>query len=170
MKAAPTFLALAHLLATAAAGADDGWERGLARVFSARLKQIEAELAENRPDMSKLPVIPVSDQGGTGGFAAIHPGPVPAAGKLHAVEVRWPLEAAVDWLALVPARRYDERGLDAQYGMPDAFTVELINAAGDAVAVVAREKNARAHPVRKGHPFVYQVSPPVRASGLRITA
>jgi signal transduction histidine kinase len=170
MKATPTFLALAHLLATAAAGADDGWERGLARVFSARLKQIEADLSENLPDMSKLPVIPVSDQGGTGGFAAIHPGPVPAAGKLHAVEVRWPLEAAVDWLALVPARRYDERGLDAQYGMPDAFTVELINAAGDAVAVVAREKNARAHPVRKGHPFVYQVSPPVKASGLRITA
>lgn len=170
MKTIPTFFALAHLLATAAAGADDGWERGLARVFSARLKQIEAELSENQPDMSRLPVIPVSDQGGTGGFAAVHSSPVPAAEKLHAVEVRWPLEAAVDWLALVPARRYDERGLDAQYGMPDAFTVELINAAGEAVAVVAREKNARAHPVRKGHPFIYQVSPLVKASGLRITA
>jgi signal transduction histidine kinase len=173
MKPIPPVLAifaLVHLLATVAAGADDGWDRGLARVFSARLKQIERELSESHPDLSKLPEIPVSDQGGTGGFAAIHSGPVPAAGKLHAVEVRWPEQAGVDWLALVPARRYDARGLDAQYGMPDAFTVELINEAGEAVAVVARGKNTRAHPVRKGHPFVYQVSPPVAASGLRITA
>ena len=161
---------LVPLLAAIAAGADDGWDRGLARLFSARLKQIESELAESHPDLSKLPVIPVGDQGGTGGFAAIHSGPVSVPGAMHAVEVRWPLQAKVDWLALVPARRYDARGLDAQYGMPDAFTVELINDAGDAVAVVSREKNTRSHPVRKGHPFVYQVSPPVAASGLRITA
>jgi signal transduction histidine kinase len=163
-------LALLHLLATGVAGADDGWDKGLARVFSSRLKQIESELSESLPDPSTLPLIPVSDQGGTGGFAAIHSSPLPPVGKRHAVEVRWPRQAEVDWLALVPARRYDARGLDAQYGLPDAFTVELLNEAGDAVAMVAREKNTRAHPVRKGHPFVYQVSPPVAASGLRITA
>ena len=64
-------------------------------------------------------------------------------------------------VALVPTRRYDAKGLDAQYGMPDAFTVELIDAKGEVVARVARERNARSNPVRRGHPFVYQVSPPV---------
>jgi signal transduction histidine kinase len=159
-----------RLLAASAAAADDGWDKGLARVFSARLKQIERELSETNPDFTKLPEIPVSDQGGTGGFAAIHSSAAPAAGARHAVELRWPQKAAVDWLALVPARRYDARGLDAQYGMPDAFTVELINETGETVALVAREKNTRAHPVRKGHPYIYQITPRVEAAGLRITA
>lgn len=171
-RLSPVFgiFALVHLLAPVAAGADDTWDTGLARIFSSRLKQIESELSKSPPDWSKLPAIPINDEGGTGGFAAIHSSPSPPRGARHAVEVRWASQATVDWLALVPARRYDARGLDAQYGMPDAFTVELINEAGDAVAVISREKNTRAHPVRKGHPFIYQVSPPVAASGLRITA
>jgi signal transduction histidine kinase len=153
-----------------ASAADSAWDEGLARKFSGRLKVVEQELAQLPPKLHGLPVIPVDDQGGTGGWASVHGGAEPAADKSHAVEIRWPQAAPVDWLALVPARRYDARGLDAQYGMPDAFTVELIDAAGNTVALVARERGTSAHPVRKGHPFVYEISPPVEAAGLRISA
>jgi signal transduction histidine kinase len=157
------------LLLQTAAGVEQGWEEGLARAFSGRLREIESELAAPT-GLQELPAIPIDDQGGTGGWAGVHGSEVPAAGTVHAVEIRWPESANVDWVALVPARRYGAGGLDAQYGMPDAFTVELIDAAGAVVRVVAGERRARSHPVRKGHPFVYQVSPPVEAAGLRIVA
>lgn len=157
------------LVATATA-ADSGWDEWLARKLSTRLQAVEQELAQVPPKLDGLPAIPIADQGGTGGWAGVHGSPTPAPGKRHAVEIRWKKNAMVDWLALVPARRYDARGLDAQYGMPDAFTVELMDAAGNSVALVAREQNTRSHPVRNGHAFIYQVTPPVAAAGLRISA
>ncbi len=163
-------LAVCLLSGGMAAARDNAWEEGLARAFSGRLKAIEQELSESAPGLNGLPVIPVDDQGGTGGWASAHGSAQPVPGIRHSVEVRWPQPAPVDWLALVPARRYDARGLDAQYGMPDAFTVELIDAGGNSVAMVARERGTSTHPVRNGHPFVYEISPPVEAAGLRISA
>lgn len=156
-------------MAVARAGVE-GWDERLADTFSGRLKQIHVELAALAPQLDTLPGIPIDDQGGTGGYASIHPHAAPARDSTCAVEVLWPASERVDLVALVPARRYDARGLDAQYGMPDAFRVELINAQGEVLACVARESNASTHPVRKGHPFVYQVLPPVEAAGLRISA
>lgn len=150
--------------------AEAGWDTRLAKAFSGRLRQIDHELAELAPQFDPLPKIPLDDQGGTGGYASIYQTAVPAAGSMHAVEVRWPERAKVDLLALVPARRYDAKGLDAQYGMPDAFTVELINKKGEVLKRVAKERGARSQPVRRGHPFVYQISPPVAAAGVRISA
>lgn len=157
-------------LVASAAAADSGWDEWLARNISMRLQAIESELGQLRPKLNGLPEIPIADQGGTGGWAGVHDSASPASGKRHAVEILWKEDAMVDWVAVVPARRYDARGLDAQYGMPDSFTVELIDAAGKAVAVVARERDTRSHPVRNGHPFIYQVTPPVSAAGLRISA
>ncbi len=162
--------AVALLLVEAGAAGDVGWDEHLARTFSNRLQEMDKELAVMGPQLEVLPRIPIDDQGGTGGYASIHSHAVPTRDSNCAVEVRWPATAMVDLVALVPARRYDARGLDAQYGMPDAFTVELINAKGEVLGRVARESKARSHPVRRGHPFVYQVSPPVAAAGLRITA
>jgi signal transduction histidine kinase len=163
--------------AAVAAGADATWDERLAKAASGRLKEIERELAELAPKLDGLPGIPVDDQGGTGGFASIHTLAVPQRGERHAVEVRWQAGAEnggdpplVDRVALVPARRYDAKGLDPHFGMPDRFTVELIDVGGNTVKWVAREKDARSHPVRRGHPFVYQISPPVAAAGLRVTA
>ena len=164
------FLAVSMLIAGTGLAADVAWDEHLAKAFSGRLKEIEKEVAELAPEIEKLPAIPIDDQGGTGGFASIHPRATPEQGSLHAVEVRWPAAAMVDVVALVPARRYDAKGLDAQYGMPDRFTLELIDANGAVARLVAREQDARSHPVRRGHPFVYQVSPPVEAAGLRISA
>lgn len=163
-------LAALPLVLEGAAAADGGWDAELARFFSRRLQRIDQELAESAPELARLPAIPVIDQGGTGGWAGVHSSPAPARGERHAVEVRWPRSAPVDMVALVPARRYDARGLDARYGMPDAFSVELIDAAGEPLACVALERGARTHPARNGHPFVYQVSPPLEAAGLRISA
>lgn len=151
------------------AAAQAPWDERLAGVFSGRLKEIDKELAGLAPQLEGLPRIPIDDQGGTGGYAGVYATAAPTGDSKCAVEVRWADSAVVDLVALVPARRYDAKGLDPQYGLPAAFTVELINAAGDVVASVARERDTRANPVRKGHPFVYQVSPPVAAAGVRIT-
>ena len=152
------------------AAAEGGWDETLARNLSGKLRAIEAEAREIAPQLDGLPVIPIADQGGTGGWAGVHSSAAPVNNGRHAVEIRWPEPAAPDWLALVPARRYDARGLDAQYGLPDAFTVELIDANGVAVKTIARETGVRPHPVRNGHPFVYRIAEPIEAAGLRIVA
>lgn len=166
LRVFPLFLLMVNL----AAAADEGWDERLAGMFSGRLKEIEKELAELAPKLDALPKIPIDDQGGTGGFSSIQSTAIPERDSRFAVEVRWPASAMVDLVALVPTRRYDAKGLDAQYGLPDAFTVELINDSGAVVSLVAHESHVAANPVRRGHPFVYQVSPPVVASGIRISA
>lgn len=148
--------------------AEEPWDERLAGAFSGRLKEIEKELAGLAPKLELLPGIPIDDQGGSGGYAGVYLSATPTKDSKCAVEVRWANSAVVDLVALVPARRYDAKGLDAQYGLPAAFTVELINAAGEVVGKVGQERNTRGNPVRKGHPFVYQVSPPVQAAGVRI--
>ena len=158
------------LAAMPAAVAATDWDERLARAFSMRLKEIDRELADIEPRLDALPNIPVDDQGGTGGFASTHPQPSPPADGRHAVEVKWDAPETVDMIALVPARRYDARGLDAHYGLPGEFTVDLIDADGETIANVAHESDVRGHPVRRGHPFVYQIDPPVEAVGMRISA
>jgi signal transduction histidine kinase len=163
-------LCVALLLAATRAAGEVAWDERLARAVSERLRAMDQELAELTPRLEQLPKVPINDQGGTGGYASLQLSATPAKNSQCAVEVRWPSPALVDLVALVPARRYDAAGLDAQYGLPDDFTVDLIDAEGKVVGRVAREQGARNHPVRRGHPFLYAVSPPVEARGLRISA
>ncbi|MGK3945639.1 hypothetical protein ABK046_45760, partial [Streptomyces caeruleatus] len=93
---------------------------------------------------------PIDDQGGTGGFASSHSGARPERDSRFAVEVRWPSPASVDLVALVPTRRYDAKGLNAQYGLPESFTVELINDQGEVISRVAHEQDVSKCRVRKG--------------------
>lgn len=146
------------------------WDVRLAGLFSGRLREIERETRELEPQLTGLPRIPIDDQGGTGGYASLHVEAEMSGDERSVVEVIFPEPAMVDEVALVPSRRYDASGLDSQYGMPDRFTVELIDAEGGVLSVIAREQNARVNPVRRGHPFVYHVWPPVEAAGLRISA
>lgn len=150
--------------------ATPGWDEKLAELFSKRLREIRPELAGLEPKIGKLPKIPLDDQGGTGGYSGIYPSAVPPDGQRFAVEIHWEKPATVDMVALVPARRYDASGLDAQYGVPEDFVVELIDADGAVVRKVAGERDTIDDPVRRGHPFVYNVSPPVEAAGLRVSA
>ena len=164
------FLVLSLLLTDAGMAQKAGWDSRLAETFSGRWKEIQKELAELAPKLEQLPGIPIDDQGGTGGYADNFSSAIPTGNTRFAVEVRWPANATVDLVALVPARRYDAKGLDAQYGLPEAFTVELIDSKGEVIRRVAKERNTRENPARKGHPFVYQVSPPTPAAGMRISA
>ncbi|MCP5546776.1 MAG: discoidin domain-containing protein [Akkermansiaceae bacterium] len=158
-------------LAAPAIGAEPrGWEEKLAGALSLRLRAIDRELAGLGPKLKGLPDIPISDQGGTGGCVGVHLSASPAGDTRCALEIRFKEPGNVDLVSLVPARRYDARGLDANYGLPDSFSVELFDAAGQTTAVVAVEPDARRNPVRRGHPFFYQVDPPVPAAGLRIVA
>lgn len=172
MKPITASAVLATLFLNTLAGfaQDETWDARLAYGLSGRLREIERELKEIQPKLEELPKIPIDDQGGTGGYADNYTTETPAPGSRFAVEVRWEQMSPVEMLALVPTRRYDAKGLDAQYGLPDAFTVELIGENGEILQTIAREKNVRSNPVRKGHPFIYQVSPPVAAMGFRISA
>jgi signal transduction histidine kinase len=163
------FLTLLLLIGPVGA-AESNWDNRLAETFSGRWKEIQTELAELAEKVDELPGIPIDDQGGTGGFSSIYPLAAPPVKSPYLVEVRWESAAKIDLVALVPARRYDAKGLDPQYGLPAAFTVELIGPSGEVVRRVATERRTAANPARKGHPFVYQISPPVTASGLRISA
>lgn len=164
------FLTVSLLIVEMARAGGASWDERLARVFSGRLEEIESDWKTLGRRLDGLPEIPIDDQGGTGGFASNHPHASPEKNSRYAIEVRWPKAATVDLVALVPSRRYDARGLDAQYGMPESFTMELLDAKGEVLRNIAHEQNTSAHPLRKGHPFVYQISPPLEATGLRISA
>lgn len=146
------------------------WDERLARAFSGRWSEVGRELAAIRAELPELPGVPVADQGGTGGFASLHPRAEPSQPGEYAVELLGAQPGKVDRVALVPARRYGVGGLEPQFGMPDAFTVDLLDADGKPVARIAEERGLWADPVRAGHPFVYRVEPPVEAAGLRIAA
>lgn len=165
MKLPPT-AAVFLLLAVGGSVAEASWEESLARKFDGRLAKIDAEVAGIEAALPALPALPLDDQGGPGGFASRHRegnGEFP-------LELRWQEAAAVDFVALVPARRYEIEGLNQQFGMPDAFRVELLGPEGDVVAVVAEVSAAWKHPVRAGHPFVFRLESAVEASGLRVVA
>lgn len=163
-------LAVTGLLINAMMAAESGWDTRLAEKYSRRWTELQKELGGLASQLEKLPAIPLDDQGGTGGYASNYTTATPVGNASFVVEIRWAAAANVDLVALIPARRYDARGLDAQYGLPQTFKVELVDAKGEVVREVARETNTSDTPVRKGHPFIYQVSPPVAAAGLRISA
>lgn len=155
--------AVALLVSGTIAGAAD-WGEGLARKFGGRLDEIDRDLEEIDRDLEGLPLLPRDDQGGSGGFASLH---AEARGEFP-IAVEWGEPALVDFVALVPARRYEIDGLNRQYGMPNDFRVELTGVDGEPVTVVAAVTETWDHPVRSGHPFVFRLSPPVEASGLKI--
>ncbi len=163
-------LPLALLVAQAQAAGESGWDSHLAERYSGRWTEIQKELATLAPQLEKLPQIPIDDQGGTGGYASNYQLAAPTGDSRCSVEIHWQGNPTVDLVALVPARRYDAKGLDAQYGLPQEFTAELIDAKGDVIRTVAHEADVPGNPVRRGHPFVYEVSPPIAAAGLRISA
>jgi signal transduction histidine kinase len=163
-------LLLPALVPALVRGQEAGWDDRLAHGISGRLAAVERELETIRDQLPALPAVPVADQGGTGGFASLHPQARPAKAGEYAVEVRLAVAGPVDLVALVPSRRYGVGGLEAQFGIPDAFTVDLLDQDGKPVARIADERGLWADPVRAGHPFVYPVSPPVEAAALRISA
>ncbi len=137
--------------------------------FSSRWTAIRKEMVDLESRLNELPSVTVEDFGGMRGFRSKLMQP-DAVSEIHPLDifVRWDTPQAIDMIVLVPARNYDDGGLDAQFGLPDDFSVELLNADGTVVRHVARERAVWSHPVRNGHPFVYALEEPVVASGVRL--
>ncbi|BCX46094.1 histidine kinase protein [Haloferula helveola] len=154
------------LVFSAQMASGETWEQDLANAFSGRLSEIDLEIEKVEAVLPDLPSLPVDDQGGTGGFATLYPEPV---GEFP-ISLMWEGSEAVDFVALVPPRRYGVEGLESQYGTPDAFRVELLGPDGEVVSTVAEVDRVWAHPVRDGHPFVFPLPSPVEASGMRVVA
>jgi len=165
-----TLLWLVSCLCALAAEPSD-WGESLASKFSGDWRRVQEEKASLSAELLRLPVIPVKDFGGPGGFRnERETGPNHPFYKDHWLQVQWKKPEAVDWVCLVPARKYDERGLDPNFELPEDFRVLLVDAQGKTLKILAEEHNTRSDPVRKGHPFCYRVDPPLRCSGIRIEA
>lgn len=166
-----SFWVVGACLPSLAVADEQGWESRWATQFSKRLDEIGRERETTKASLEGLPAVPLADQGGTGGFASLHPQMEPTNADNHAVDVRFGSRPGkVDLVILVPARRYGVRGLEAQFGLPDDVTLELLDARGAPITRIGEKHDLWSDPVRSGHPLVFPVSPPVQAAGLRITA
>ena len=165
-----TLLWLVSCLCAPAAEPSD-WGEVLASNFSGTWREAREKEALLGAELLRLPVIPVKDFGGPGGFRNERAtGPNHPFYNDHWLQVLWGKSEAVDLVCLVPARKFDERGLDPDFELPEDFRVLLVDAQGETLKLLADEHNTRSDPVRKGHPFCYRVDPPLRCSGIRIEA
>ena len=87
-------------------------------------------------------------------------------GLLHEFTVLLPVKRVLDGMF----ERLNGKELSYNNLLDLDAAVELLDDQGQVMATVARETHVLADTVRKGHPFVYQVSPPVRAAAVRASA
>jgi signal transduction histidine kinase len=147
------------------------WGLTLAERFSKTLEQNRLQRDALASRLADLPAIQVSNFGGPAGhISSRFSTPFSSKFESNHIELRWKHEQAIDFVCLVPARSFDEFGLDPQFGLPEDFDVFLIGEAGEIVATLARERDTSLDPVRNGKPFCYRLDPPVKCSGLRISA
>ncbi len=132
--------------------------------FSSRWNEIQGELSSIGKELETLPDIPRGDLAGTGGLISY------TSSKDDEINifVRWDKPAAIDLVALVPARRFNSDGLDPEFGLPSIFEITLLDGDDHPVSLVARESAAASRPIQKGFPFVYSLPEPVQAHGVRI--
>jgi signal transduction histidine kinase len=163
------FLAVTSFCGAATAPAD--WAEHLASRFSGHWRSAQAEKSTLQAELSRLPIIPITDFGGPSGFRNNREkGPNHPFYDKRWLQVNWGHPAAVDWVSLVPAYQYGEHGLDPNFDVPEDFQVFLVDADGHPMELLADVKNSREDPIRKGHPFSFRVDPPVICSGVRIEA
>jgi len=163
-----TMLWLVSCLSMPAAEPPD-WADALASKFSANWRKATEDKASLEAELTRLPVIPVKDFGGPAGFRNERDtGPNHPFYNDRWLQVQWPKPEAVDLVCLVQARKFDERGLDPNFELPEDFRVILVDEQGKTLKIIAEEQNTRSNPVRKGHPLCYRIDPPLRCSGIRI--
>ena len=151
-------------------GEEVSLEYRLANSLSGRLGKIEKELLAIEAELPGLPDVPVADQGGTGGLAIMHLEAAPEREGEFSVTVRFQEPGAVDLVTLIPARRYGVYGMNPKFGTPDTFRVRLIDDQGQTLADLPQVKGDWSDPVRAGHPYVFPVSPPIQAWGMKLIA
>ena len=147
------------------------WGDALASKLSGDWRKAQEDRVVLEAELGHLPEVSILDYGGPRGFRTDDtPGPKHPFYDDRWLQVRWKNAEVVDLVALVPARQFDEHGIDPNFEVPEDFQVVLVDEEGKTLKVLAEERDTRSDPVRKGHPFCYRVDPPLRCSGLRIQA
>lgn len=166
MMQAKQYSVLMFMLLLQALNARASLPEDLVSRFSSRWSEIQSELHRIDRELSLLPDIPLSDLGGTGGLISY---------LYHTTQddeknvfVHWDTPAPIDMVALVPARKFSATGLDTEFGLANFIEIELLDSNDQPVYTVARETAAAERTIRKGFPFVYTLSSPVEASGIRL--
>ena len=154
-----------------AAAEPGNWGDVLASKLSGDWRKAQEDRVALAAELRHLPEVSILDYVGPRGFRTDDtPGPKHPFYDDRWLQVRWKNAEVVDWVALVPARQFDEHGIDPNFELPEDFRVVLVDEEGNTLKVLAEERDTRSDPVRKGHPFCYRVEPPLRCSGLRIEA
>ena len=144
--------------------------QSLADRFSPELKAIRSQVEKIEDRLRQLPDIPMEDLGGNGAYGrqfgnpqlGWHP-PVD-----FTIRFEWSEPAAIDLLALVPARKFTAAGLDPEYGFPDDFSVSLIRPDNEERQPVGQITASSSSPVHRGHPYVFELDEPVLAEGVEL--
>ena len=145
------------------------WGEVLAAKFSKDWQKAQKDRSALEVELRRLPEISLLDFGGPLGYRSDNlPGAKHPYYDDQWLQVHWGNAEVVDLVAVVPARHFDEYGIDPNYDLPEDFRVLLVDEQGKTLKVLAEEQNTRSDPVRKGHPFCYRVDPPLRCSGVRI--
>ncbi len=154
-----------------ASGAETGSSLGqtLASNFSKDWRNLQQEILKLKEVLDGLPDVSVTNFGGPSGFLSNRNAEEFSLDReLYWLQVQWKSEAVVDLVCLVPARIFDELGLDREYGLPEDFQVLLLDVEGKTLKVLASEKDTGKDTVRMGKPFYYPVDPPLRCAGLKV--
>lgn len=147
------------------------WSLGqtLASKFSDDWRKIQQEMLKLEGGLVSLPDVAVTNFGGPSGYLSNRNAEDFSPDReLQWLQVQWKSEAVVDLVCLVPARIFDELGLDREYGLPEDFQVLLLDGEGKTLKVLVDEKDTSKDTVRQGKPFYYPVDPPLRCGGLKI--
>ncbi len=162
---------LFFIVATSPALAEQSptWAEELAKKFSGGFQENRSHHAELAAKLEALPAMPVANFGGPIGYLSGWSGTgFRPELEEQSLQVNWQTERSLDFVSLIPARVFDQYGLDPQYGLPEDFDVILIDAAGKEILTISQERNTGQDKSRKGRPFCYTLDPPVPCFGLRI--
>jgi hypothetical protein len=128
---------------------------------SVRFRRIRARARDASPlfyvtkddaTLPSLPRIPLDDIGGWGMHASVIPPSTAPGGRVSIeIECLWDAAATIDLIAIVPSRNFDANGLDPHFGLPEDFTVHLIDASEEILPALATERSTGSHPTRRGH-------------------
>jgi signal transduction histidine kinase len=142
----------------------------LASRLSIRFEKLKSEIERIDKELHSLPNIPKDDSGGMDAYARYYASIAnrPNLEVDSTIRFTWDDPTTVDFIALMPARKYTSYGLDPEYGFPEDYEISLFNSSGEIVRLVADVRSTSATPSGRGLPFVHQLDEPVNASGVEL--
>ncbi|BCX47629.1 hypothetical protein HAHE_15370 [Haloferula helveola] len=144
-------------------------EETIASRFSSEWKQLRSEVEAIDNELAALPPIPLDDLGDRRAF--LHSFPTDDALLTREVDftirLQWDEPQDIDRVVLVPARKFDAGGLEANYGFPDDFDLTLRGTDGLSMEVAAHRAMS-ANAAHVGHPIADSLAEPFPATELTL--